>query len=151
MTLEEMIQQMVKNGVSIEDIAKKTQDTLNGIEKAEKEKKEKEKAKEEERKAHLHELGKSMMERLAKGNYCLCDVGTLAALVMAPNHPLWTVDTINTFIKNVNENVKVLAELDEDFKKIFDVFKSKTCKQEKGKCNWWDTLGGTFFDCIMDM
>lgn len=157
MTLEEMIQQMVKNGVSTEDIAKKTQDTLNGIEKVEKEKREKEKARDEERRAHLHELEKSMMERLEKSDYCLCDVGTLTALVMASSHPQWTVDDVDTFIENVNKNVKVLGELDKDLKKVFDAFKSevKTCnkckQEEKGKHNRYDSPGEAFLDWVLDM
>ncbi len=158
MTLEEMIQQMVKNGVSTEDIAKKTQDILNGIEKVEKEKKEKEKAKKQERKDYLDELREKLKVHCDTNRFNVSDVGFVAALVVAPDYPRWTVDDIKAFIECVSENIEMQAEMvgvneDELLNKIFGMLKPKVkaCKQEKKKYDDWDSLNKACCDWLLDL
>ncbi len=162
MTLEEMIQQMVKNGVSTEDIAKKTQDTLNGIEKVEKEKREKERAAQEDRKVYLQRLKVQLKESLEKGHFTMDDIGAVAALVVAPDYPRWTVDNINEFVKNVSGNIEVQANMigvseDELLNKFVSVIRGhenrKKWKQKEKKPYPYGEheMGEAFFDCVMDM
>lgn len=101
---EKMIREMVDAGAKMEDIAKATGDTLNAIQKEQSEKK-------NGRTARYEELEEKFHQRYAEGRFDVGDVAILAALVVTPDYPEWTVDNINEFVDGITETIKMRAEL----------------------------------------
>lgn len=101
---EKMIREMVDAGAKVEDIAKATGDTLNAIQK--------ERAtKESDRSKRYRELTNEFHDRYNDDHLGIEEVGILAALVVAPSYPEWTVDNIDEFVEGIAETVKMRAEM----------------------------------------
>lgn len=101
---EKMIREMVEAGAKMEDIAKVTGDTLNAIQKEQSEKK-------NGRTIRYEELEEKFHQRYAEGCFDVEDIAVLAALVVTPDYPDWTVDNINEFIEGITETIKMRAEM----------------------------------------
>ena len=101
---EKMIRDMVANGAKVEDIAKWTGDTLNTIQK--------EQATKKSNRSELYEaLEGKFHQKYAEGYFDVGDVAILAALVVTPDYPEWTVNNINEFVDGVTEVIKMRAEM----------------------------------------
>lgn len=101
---EKMIREMVAAGAKMDDIAKATGDTLNAIQKEQSEQK-------NGRAVCYEELEAKFHKRYSEGHFDVGDVAVLAALVVTPDYPEWTVDNINEFIEGIAETIKMRAEL----------------------------------------
>lgn len=136
-----MIRNLMKTGVTAEDIAKMTSETLNTIRKeTEQEKKEKAEKERLDRKAKRYqELEKSFNKAYTSKSVRLEDVGSLAAMVMASEYPNWTEEDIDEFVRGVADSVRLRATMvgKNPLKGIRAVCNKSTTE---GRDWWWNTI-----------
>lgn len=107
MDFETMIRAELRNGKSIDDIAKIMSTAINDVLQEENQKL----AQTEERKQVIESVRQVFVSNYEKGHFDLSDVGALAVLCVEKDYPNWTKEDLQKFHQAVVDNVKILADL----------------------------------------
>lgn len=104
MNYEDMIRDAMKNGVSPEEIAKNFTDAFNKVQKEDS-------CKQLERDNLIDEMYDIFIDNVDAEDYDVGDIGRLAAIIYANQHPEWSAKDIKEYADQMNQSAAFAAKL----------------------------------------
>lgn len=122
MNYEEMIRAAIAGGANSEDIAKGFTEALNRIQK--------ESDTASARRDRMEEIGDHFIRCVEKTGFEAENIGELAVLIYAPQHPEWTAEDINRHMMAVNESARMSARFTgvQDKQEVLSIFEDEIDK-----------------------
>lgn len=122
MTYEEMIRAAMTDGANPEDIAKNFTEALNKVQK--------ENSVKTARWARMEEIEDHFTDCMEEERFGSDNIGELAALIYAPQHPEWTAEDIDKYVKAINESARMSARFIgvQDKRKALSIFEDEIGK-----------------------
>lgn len=122
MNYEEMIRAAMAGGANSEDIAKGFTEALNRIQK--------ESDTASARRDRMEEIGDHFIRCVEKTGFEAENIGELAVLIYAPQHPEWTAEDIDKHMRAVNESARMSARFTgvQDKQEVLSIFEDEIGK-----------------------
>lgn len=122
MNYEEMIRAAMAGGANSEDIAKGFTEALNRIQK--------ESDTASARRDRMEEIGDHFVRCVEKVGFEAENIGELAVLIYAPQHPEWTAEDIDKHMRAVNESARMSARFTgvQDKQEVLSIFEDEIGK-----------------------